>query len=223
MGAVLGARHPLRASLLAEERAVHCQARCAPPVAGPERDGVAAVAAEPRCGHPVTGVDATRLRCQARREAPRVRQLPGPRVGLDDRGSSPSRRRSEPGRNTCTGEALAVPSALTAVTRTRSVWSRSAATTRYVLAVAPGIPTQLSPAAAQRSHWCRYAVGLLAQLPFSARRTRSVDLRSAPWRLLRSPGRTAYGWRTSRVDPDVDVDGCRGACPGTQEAPCCNM
>src|SRR5690348_2213629 len=57
----------------------------------------------------------------------------------------------------CADRAFAAPSAFTAVTRTRSVCPRSAATTRYVLAVAPGTPTQLSPVVPQRSHWYWYA------------------------------------------------------------------
>ena len=48
--------------------------------------------------------------------------------------------------------ALAVPAALVAVTRTRSVPPTSAACRTYVAAVAPAMSTQFEPAASQRCH-----------------------------------------------------------------------
>src|SRR5215217_7225072 len=53
---------------------------------------------------------------------------------------------------------VVLPSSFVAVTRTRSVWSTSAARTRYARFVAPAISAQLrrSPTGSQRSHWYEY-------------------------------------------------------------------
>ena len=47
---------------------------------------------------------------------------------------------------------VSLPRPFVAVTRVRTVWPTSPAVSSYVLPVAPGMTTQLLPAASQRSH-----------------------------------------------------------------------
>ena len=59
------------------------------------------------------------------------------------------------------------PTELVAVTTTRIVRPPSAATSRYLLALAPGISTQAPPEASQRRHWYVYEIGVEpVQVPF---------------------------------------------------------
>src|SRR5262249_51916657 len=60
------------------------------------------------------------------------------------------------------------PSALDAVTITRSVWSEAAATGVYVLLCAPVISAQPVPLSLHRCHWYANFVGLLSHVPLSA-------------------------------------------------------
>ena len=60
------------------------------------------------------------------------------------------------------------PAPLVAVTRARSVESRSAAATRYVEAVAPVMFAHAPPPALQRNHWWEKLVGLPYQVPVVA-------------------------------------------------------
>jgi hypothetical protein len=60
---------------------------------------------------------------------------------------------------------LSDPSALVAVTTTRSVFSRSTGLSTYSLLVAPLIDEQLPPFWSQRRHWYANAVGLFVHRP----------------------------------------------------------
>src|SRR5205809_948760 len=64
--------------------------------------------------------------------------------------------------------ALALPSALIAVTRTRIVCPTSAPVRTRVLSVAPATLTQPALDVSHRSHWYWKLVGLFCQLPFCA-------------------------------------------------------
>src|SRR3954463_10819744 len=75
---------PLRRSC-ASDVAVCRPAREAGLVTGAEREHRVARTAEARYQRPVARVDGARARRRQRRELARVRGLPGPRVGLEDR------------------------------------------------------------------------------------------------------------------------------------------
>jgi hypothetical protein len=64
--------------------------------------------------------------------------------------------------------AVAEPSALVAVTRTRIVFPESAPTSVYVLCVPFETFTHELPPALQRTHWYANEVGVLLHVPFPA-------------------------------------------------------
>jgi hypothetical protein len=61
-----------------------------------------------------------------------------------------------------------LPSALPAVTTTRTAWPTSPVTSVYVFSVAPVMSPQPAPALLQRCHWYVNVVGLPDQVPFDA-------------------------------------------------------
>ena len=64
--------------------------------------------------------------------------------------------------------AVSLPSALDAVTSTRTVLPTSAEVSLYDFDVAPAMSAHAAPLLEQRCHWYAYAVGLFAHEPFPA-------------------------------------------------------